>query len=235
VRIADKLLAAVGDSRGIQAADRICRACVNLLGVQEAAISLVYDGANIATLGASGGPARTYDELQFTLGEGPCLDSVARRAPVVVTDLADPKEARWPIYGPAMLAHHIHSVSAIPVVVAGQYVGALDLFQASPGRLGQEKMAVAVMAASLAQLPMLDLFDAELQTAITDPDGNAWNDLHAVARAEIAQATGMLIAQLDIGAAEALMRLRAHAYATGATATEVAREIVDRRLRLEPN
>jgi hypothetical protein len=43
----------------------------------------------------------------------------------------------------------------------------------------------------------------------------------------------MLVAQLEIHPADALVRLRAHAYATGRSATEVARDIVDRRLRLE--
>jgi hypothetical protein len=31
----------------------------------------------VGTLGAGGVSARVYDELQFTLGGGPCLDSVA--------------------------------------------------------------------------------------------------------------------------------------------------------------
>jgi len=96
---------------------------------------LVFDGTNVGTLGASGVSARVYDELQFTLGEGPCLDSVAHRAPVVVVDLADPDVVRWPAYGPAMLADQIRGVYAMPVVVAGQYGGALDLF-GSPRRVG---------------------------------------------------------------------------------------------------
>ena len=36
-----------------------------------------------------------------------------------------------------------------------------------------------------------------------------------MSRAEVSQATGMVVAQLKIGPAEALVRLRAHAYATG--------------------
>jgi hypothetical protein len=136
VAIHEQLLAAVGDRRGVGAADRLCEACVVLFGVDAAAISLVFDGTNVGTLGASGVSARVYDELQFTLGEGPCLDSVAHRAPVVVVDLADPDVVRWPAYGPAMLAHQIRGVYAMPVVVAGQYVGALDLFRAHPGCVG---------------------------------------------------------------------------------------------------
>ena len=73
VSILDQLVAAVGDNRGAGAADRLCEACVGLLEVDAAALSLILDGANTGTLGASGAPARLYDELQFTFGEGPCL------------------------------------------------------------------------------------------------------------------------------------------------------------------
>jgi hypothetical protein len=130
VAIHEQLLAAVNGRRGVEAADRICEACVVLLDVDAAAISLVFDGASSGTLGASGEPARRYDELQFLLGEGPCLDSVSGRVPILVVDLADPQETRWPAYGPAMLAYRIRGVCAIPVVVAGEFVGALDLFRA---------------------------------------------------------------------------------------------------------
>jgi hypothetical protein len=54
-----------------------------------------------------------------------------------------------------------------------------------------------------------------------------------LSRAEVSQATGMLVAQLEVEPAEALLRLRAHAYATGRAASEVARDILERRLRLE--
>ena len=121
-----------------------------LVDVDAAAISLVFDGANSGTLGSSGEHARVYDELQFILGEGPCLDSVSRRAPVVVVDLADPDDARWPIYGPAMLDLQVHGVYAMPVLVAGEYVGALDLFCAQPGRLDEDHFTGAVAAAELA-------------------------------------------------------------------------------------
>jgi hypothetical protein len=233
VTIHEQLLAAVGGERRLEAVDRLCRACVTLLAVDAAAISLVFDGANAATLGSSGPLARIYDELQFTLGEGPCLDSVAHRAPVLVVDLANPNDARWPAYGPAMLAHQIRGVYAMPVLVAGEYVGALDLFCAEPGRLRTEQLAGAVAAAELAAIPVLDLMNADLQAAVSDPNSDAWAELNALSRAEVSQATGMVMAQLGIDAAEALVRLRAHAYATDRGAIDVARDILDRRLRLE--
>ncbi|ORV93765.1 antitermination regulator [Mycobacterium interjectum] len=231
--IHERLLAAVDGRRGVEAADGLCEACVVLLDVDAAAISLVFEGANSGTLGASGVPARTYDELQFTLGEGPCLDAVSRRIPILVVDLADAREARWPAYRPAMLAHQIRGVYAIPVVVAGEFVGALDLFRAQPGPLLGDELVGAVAAAELAGIPLLDLLDADLQAAAAEPNSDAWAELNTLSRAEVSQATGMLVAQLEIEPAEALVRLRAHAYATGRTATDVARDILERRLQLD--
>jgi hypothetical protein len=228
-----ELLAAVGGLRGVQAADRLCEACVILLDVDAAAISLVLDGANSGTLGSSGEPARRYDELQFTFGEGPCLDAVTERTPILVVDFADPDEARWPAYGAAMLDHQIRSISAIPIVVAGEFVGALDLFRAQPGQLLREDLSDAGAAAELAGIPVLDLLDADLHAAAGDPGSDAWAELNALSRTEVSQATGMLVAQLEVEPAEALVRLRAHAYASGRSITDVARDILDHRLSLE--
>lgn len=206
---------------------------MTLFDIDAAAISLVFDGTNSGTLGSSGAPARRYDELQFTLGEGPCLESVARRGPVVVVDLADPADLRWPIYTPALLDLQVRGVCAMPVVVAGEYVGALDLFRFEPGPLNSDHFSAAVIAAELAGIPVLDLLDGDMHAAAADPDSNAWAELNALSRVEVSQATGMLVAQLGVDPADALVRLRAHAYATGSSATAVARDILDRTLILE--
>ena len=92
----EQLLAAMGEWRGLGAADRPFEACVGLLGIDAAAVSLVFAGGNVGSAGASRAAARRYDKAQFTFGEGPCLDAVARQAPLGVGDLADPVENRWP-------------------------------------------------------------------------------------------------------------------------------------------
>ncbi len=229
--IHDQLAAAVEGWRGVDAADRLCAACVTLLPVDGAAISLVFDGASSGTLGASDSSARIYDELQFTLGEGPCLDAVTHRIPMLVVDLS--AEPRWPAYGPAMLAHDIRAVYAMPIVVAAEFIGALDLFCARPDQLDPAGLAGGIAAAELAGITVLDLLDADLQAAASEPGSNAWAELNALTRAEVSQATGMLVAQLGVEPAEALVRLRAHAYADGRSVTDVARDILDRRLKLE--
>jgi ANTAR domain len=231
--IGDALMAAVGTGRGTAAADRLCEACVELLAVDAAAISLVFDGANSGTLGVSSERARAYDELQFTLGEGPCLATVVARAPVLVLDLADLGDTRWPVYAPAMLANDIRGVFALPVLIAGQYLGALDLFCRRPGMLDADALAGGLVAAELAEMPVLDLLAADLEAALSDPGSTGWHELATITRSEVSQATGMLVAQLEVSPAEALIRLRAHAYSAGRSVSDVARDILERRLRLE--
>jgi hypothetical protein len=204
-----------------------------LFSIDAAAISLAFAGVASGTLGSSGATARMYDEFQFTFGEGPCLDSIALRAPVLVSDLAHADNGRWPAYAPAMLAHQVRGIFAIPVMVAGEYVGALDLFRAQPGELPGDYLAGAVLAAELAGAPLLDLMHSDLQAAVNDPYSSAWAELNALSRTEVSQATGMLVAQLGVDPPEALIRLRAHAYATNRSATAVARDILDRRLQLD--
>ena len=224
---------AVGTGRGTVAADRLCAACVELFAVDAAAISLVFDGANAGTLGVSSEQARAFDELQFTLGEGPCLETVFRRAPVLIVDLADLKEIRWPVYAPAMLAYDIRGVFALPVVIAGEYLGALDLFSSRPGMLAGDELAGALVAAELAGAPLLDLLSEDHQAALSDPNSTGWDELSAITRSEVSQATGMLVGQLEVEPTEALVRLRAYAYAAGRSASAVAHDILEHRLRLD--
>lgn len=108
--IHEQLRAAVAGRGGVAAADALCEVCVTLFEVDAAAISLIFEGAASGTLGSSSASARLYDELQFTLGEGPCLDAVALRGPVLITDLAHGSDVRWPAYSPAMLAARSMSV-----------------------------------------------------------------------------------------------------------------------------
>ena len=175
-----------------------------------------------------------YDELQFTLGEGPCLDSVTRRAPVLVDRPRRPRRRalarlRPRHAGPAGSAACSRCPSSSPANTSAPSTCSAP----SPATSTTTQFAGAIVAAELAGIPLLDLLDADLQAAVADPGSNAWAELHALSRAEVSQATGMLVAQLGVEPAEALVRLRAHAYATGRSATDVARDILDRRLRLE--
>ncbi len=219
---------------GPDAADRICEVCVELLAVDGAAISLVHAGESRGTLGASGPLSRRLDSYQFTYGEGPCLEAARTSLPVLVPDADDPREVRWPAFSAAMLEAGVRAVFALPISIAAEGVGALDLFRVEPGRLSGQDLRGGLVAAQLACLPVLDLAEqAERRASAGVEEGGTadpWQEVASLERVEVYQATGMLIAQLDVGPAEALVRLRGRAFTTGQTASEVAREILERRL-----
>jgi hypothetical protein len=233
-QLRDDLGAAVaGAGTALAAADRLCLACVQLLEVDGAAVSLMYDGSTRGTFGSSGELSRRLDEFQFTFGEGPCLDAVFSGAPVLVSDLSDAGEQRWPAFRGAMLDAGMQAVFAMPVVIASAHIGALDLFRKTSGSLTNGGLSGGLMAAKLAALPLLDLMtsDVDWDSAAQGDDG--WEQLASLERVEVYQATGMIIARLEIDAAEALVRLRAYAFARGLTASEASWAIVEKRVTLD--
>jgi hypothetical protein len=216
---------------GLLAANELCGACVELLGVDGAAISFVHGGVSHGTYGSSGELGRHLDELQFTLGQGPCLDAVAHDRPVLVPDLAAVTEQRWPAFAGAVLDAGVRAVFAFPVSIAAVPVGAIDLFCYQPGPLRTDQLDASLHAAELAALPLLDLMGMDWTR--TDDSGEPWTQLASLERVEVYQATGMIMAQLGVGPAEALIRLRGHAFAHDQTASEVAWAIVRRALSFE--
>ncbi len=225
--------AMTGAGTALDAADLLCRACVDLLAVDGASISMIHQGATQGTFGSSGDLSRRLDELQFTLGEGPCLDSVLVGAPVLAPDLADPAELRWPAFTSAVRESGITAVFALPVSITSHHVGALDLYRASAGPLTEESMAGALLAAELAVLPLLDLMTADVDWDSASQGEDGWEQLASLERVEVYQATGMVMGALGVGSAEALVLLRAHAFSLGLTASELAWQVVERRVEVD--
>jgi hypothetical protein len=217
----------------LAAADLLCQACVELLSVDGASISLMYDGTTRGTFGSSGPLSRRLDELQFTFGEGPCLDSVRDGAPVLVANFDEPVESRWPAFSGALIDSGVHAVFAMPVRIARSCVGALDLFRRSCGPLTAAEFEGGLMAAELAALPLLDLMTADIDWDRLAQGEDGWQQLASLERVEVYQATGMIVSAMNIGPAEALVRLRARAIADGLTASDVAWAIVERRLPID--
>jgi len=233
-RLRDALGEAVtGASSPLAAADRLCAECVRLLDVDGASISLIAGGTMAGMFGSSGQLSRTLDELQFTYGQGPCMDAVAQRQPILAPDLNDSGEDRWPALTQALLGHGIHAIFALPVAVASTSVGALDLYRRSSGPLDSDAMTAGTWAAGLAALPLLDLMTSDTDWQKAADGQGSWDQLASLERVEVYQATGMIVAALDVTPADALVRLRAHAISHSLTASDVAYQILNRRLVLE--
>jgi hypothetical protein len=214
--------ALTGAGSALSAADRLCHACVKLLDVDGAAVSLLQSGSTRGTFGSSGDLSRRLDEYQFIYGEGPCLDAVSSGRPVLVSDFRNLAEQRWPAFGRAVLDSGVRAVFALPVAIAHSPVGALDLFSRRPGPLSADQLDAGLWAAELASLPLLDLMTSDADWAAAAEGDDGWEQLASLERVEVYQATGMIIGGLDVDAAEALVRLRAYALARGLTASEAA-------------
>jgi hypothetical protein len=143
-RLRAELGAALAGAGGpLSAADRLCHACVELLEVVGAAVSLMHEGSSHGTFGSSGEMSRRLDEFQFTFGEGPCLDAMRSGRPVLVGDFEAPDAQRWPAFGRAMLDAGVRAVYALPVMISRDPVGALDLFSTRPGSMSDEGLDAA--------------------------------------------------------------------------------------------
>lgn len=217
-------------SSPLAAADSLCHACVDLLDVDGASVSLIDAGALQGTFGSSGELSRMLDELQFTYGQGPCLDAVATGRPVLAEDLNSPQEARWPALSQALLEQGIQAVYALPVAVASTPIGALDLYRHTSGSLDEAALTGGLWAASLASLPVLELMASDADWPAWSQSTDRWEELASLERVEVYQATGMIVAALGVTAADALVRLRSYAIANSLTASAVAYRIVKREL-----
>src|ERR1700677_2239451 len=175
-------------------------------------------------------------ELQLTLGEGPGLDIRASGGPVLASDLSELEAARrWPVFAPAAGQGGAAAIFVFPLQVGAIRAGVMGLYRVRPGPLSTSQLGDALVFADTATLLLLDAQGQGLDDAAagSGPAGQP-ADLTRH-RAEIDQATGMLTEQLGVGIAEAFIRLRAYAYAHDRRLSELARDIVARRLRLRPD
>jgi ANTAR domain-containing protein len=213
-----------GERAGLPA--RLCAACLSALPVSGVGAALMTaDGPSGVVLAATDERARQLEELQFALGEGPCVEASSGGRPVLEPDLVVAGSSRWPRFGAAVLAAGVRAVFAFPLRVGAIRVGVLDLYRDIPGSLTTPDLVEALAFADAATAVVLHLQDH-------DGDDGAGSPLTGPidTRAVVHQATGMITIQLGIGLTEALLRLRAHAYASGRTVSAIAADVVSRRM-----
>jgi hypothetical protein len=208
--------------------ERVCMTVVELIGASGAGVSLMADQASPGFAAASDASSRALEELQFTLGEGPCIEAFGTGRPVLVPDLSDGHRRRWPLYASAAQDLGVRAVFAFPIQVGASRLGVLDVFCHQVGVLTAEQVGQAITLADIALMVILDGQQAAPPGAI--PKGF---DQAPGFRAEVAQAQGMIMVQLGVSLTEALVRLRAYAYAENRPVSDVARDVVNRRLRFD--
>ncbi|MDY0814545.1 GAF and ANTAR domain-containing protein [Kitasatospora purpeofusca] len=225
---AGRILAdAVAREDGTPLPERLCAACVQALSVTGAVIALTGDGdAPPHALFASDSAAASAEELQFTLGEGPSVEALRTGVPVLAYDLPGPGGDRWPVLSSTLpnSPPRIATILASPLRLHGSPFGVLSLHRDHDEPFRREDLDAVQVAVDTSALALLAAFEAA-------PGLPPWLETPGPDGVEVDQAVGMIMVQLAVPAETALARLRARAFAEGASVGTLAHEVVARRLR----
>ena len=203
-------------------------ACADALAADGAGLSVARDGALHEPTLASGPVVEELEELQFTLGQGPGMDAVVGRGPILVPDLAAPDaQRRWPAFAPAAADRGMRGMFAFPVTAGAALIGVLDVYRLRAGPLQPEELAQGLVYADAVLVLVLD----ERAGTVSGHDGLLDAAL-STRRVQVHQATGMVAAQLGVPVPDALVALRAHAYAHGRSLADLAADVLARKVRL---
>ncbi len=205
---------------------RLCEVCAEVIGMSGAGIMLISGDVPRGAVCSTNPTSALIEELQYALGEGPCIDSYQQDRPVMEPDLANPQHPRWPAFTGPVLDAGARAVFGFPLRVGAVRLGALNFYRDTPGALTDDQHADALAAAGIvAQALLVMQARAPVGTLSADLEANA--DFKYV----VHQAAGMVAAQLDIGVGQALIRLRAHSFGTERPLNDLAQDVVERRFR----
>jgi hypothetical protein len=221
----------VGGRDGSFGTKRLCHVCAEVTAMSGAGIMLMAADVAQGSLCTSNAMSDLIEQLQYALGEGPCVDAYNQDWPVLEPDLVHPETPRWLAFAPAAVAGGVRAVFGFPLQVGSVRLGALNLCSDRAGPLSDDQHADALVMADIAAQAVLVMQGSEPSGELASELG-AGADFHYV----VHQAAGMVAAQLEVSVREALVRLRAYAFGNECSLTDVAKQVVDRRLRFDdPN
>lgn len=192
-------------------------------GADGAGLTLLEAG-HADTIVATAAFVREVDEIQYRLGEGPCISAAAEARTVTSGSLGG--DQLWPRFGPRVGRLGVHSVLSLPLIGADGVLGAMnvyahgkDVFDERAVHLGELFAVPAAISVQNAQaLFQARRLVAQLQTALTS-------------RAVIDQALGILMSRSGASAEEAFMKLRVMSQTENRKLSTVAQVIRDEAVR----
>jgi GAF domain-containing protein len=198
---------------------RVTEATRTVLEVDGAGLTLVHEDGPPRWVAATDAAMELLEHVQHDFGEGPYLQAFAQDRAISIQDLQ--AAPAWTRIAAVVGQLHVAGVLSVPVRLAGQPVGTLDVYSTQPRPwTARELEAVAEFAAVAAELVTAgvelanrELEVAQLRQALTN-------------RVWIEQAKGVLAATRGTGPDAAFQQLRATARATNRKLAEVAQEVV---------
>jgi GAF domain-containing protein len=207
---------------------RLCAVCPDIVGVNGAGVMLMSGDMPRGSLCSTDAVSHLIEELQYTLGEGPCVDAYRKDQVVTEPDLAEPETLRWQAFTPPALEAGVRAIFGFPLRVGTVRLGALNLYRDRPSPLTAEQHADALVMADVAARWVLEA-QAGAPSGALAAELEIGADFHFA----VHNAAGMVSVQLGSSVTEALIRLRAYAFLHDRLLADVAQDIIARRLRLE--
>ena len=198
----------------------LARAAAAVLRVDGVGISLIDDALPVP-LGASTAAVTAAEQLQATLGDGPCLAAAAAREPLAAD--ASTMASRWPAYAIQLgQLSPFRSVAAVPLYDQPVHVfGALDLYSTRP--VAPSDVDLAAAAAVRVELARFLTGELPRVGGAVDDDLDGWLDVPPAAdRMEVWTAVGMVMREFHEPDSTALARLRGYAFANDLTLDQLA-------------
>jgi hypothetical protein len=205
----------------------LCAVAAEFLALDGAGIALVSENDDLISLCTSDDSAGRLMDLEMTLGEGPTVEACRGNAADEV-DLLHAVAPRWGTYGPEAVAVGARAVFGYPIQLGAARFGALSLYRAAPGPLTAEQSSDGyLMASILGRVILTSQAGGSRDTLMGELDGSPIFDLR------VHQAAGMIAVQGAMSVKDALVTLRAHAFALGCRLGELADRVVSQTTRYE--
>ena len=207
---------------------RLCLICAEVSDMSGAGIMMMSGDVQRGSLCTTNTVSALVEEMQFSLGQGPCLDAFRHDQPVLEPDLADPEELRWVAFSERALAAGVRAIFGFPIHVGSVKLGALNLYRDEPGGLTPDEHTDCLVLAD-------NVAHSVISMQAHAAPGHLAEELEHGADLELLvhQASGMVAAQMGVGVTEALARMQAHAFGNDLALRSVARAIVDREIRFD--
>jgi GAF domain-containing protein len=226
VELADTL---VDDFDVVEYLDALTRRCVELFDVDVASLLLADQRGEVGTLASSAEESVLTDVLEMQSREGPSVECF-RTAEVVSHPDLTAADGRWPAFAPAAVRAGLRSVTALPMRLRNDVIGALNLFRAGTGELAYDDLRVAQAMANVATIGLLQERAISRQQVLAEQLQTALNS-----RVMIEQAKGVLSERLKLDMNASFTTLRTYARSHNLLLSAVARSVVEGELTPPPS
>lgn len=192
-------------------------------GAEGAGLTMLDDD-RAQTVVASAEFVHAVDNVQYGLGEGPCLMAVQTRRTQTSGSLGG--DARWPRFGSRVGRMGVHSVLSLPLLLPDRVVGAMNVYAHAKNAFGPDAIRIGELFARPAAVSVHNAQVLAQSKRLAAQLGDA-----LVSRAVIDQALGVLMSRTGASAEEAFERLRTMSQSQHIKVAEVSRILVDEAVR----